>query len=51
MPVDGAKLDPTKPAALMRQIALLAGAEAEHAARTIVTNAERHRDTGSIAGW
>lgn len=37
--------------ALMRQIALFAGAEAEHVARTIVANAERHPDTGSVAGW
>jgi membrane protein len=37
--------------ALMRQISLLVGAEAEHVARTIVANAQRHPDTGSIAGW
>ena len=37
--------------ALMQQIALLVGTEAEHMARTIVDNAERQPDTGSIAGW
>lgn len=37
--------------ALMRQIAQLVGSEAEQVARTIVANAERHPDTGSIAGW
>ena len=37
--------------ALMRQIALLAGSEAEQVARTIISNAARHPDTGSIAGW
>lgn len=37
--------------ALMAQIALLAGVEAERVARTIVENAEARPDTGSIAGW
>jgi membrane protein len=37
--------------ALMRQIAQLVGSEAELVARTIVENAERHPNTGSIAGW
>jgi len=37
--------------ALMRQIALLVGAEAEEVARTIVANARTRPDTGSIAGW
>lgn len=37
--------------ALMRQIALLVGTEAEHVARTIVANAKQQPDTGSIAGW
>jgi membrane protein len=37
--------------ALMRQIALLAGSEAEQVARTIVGNARQRPDTGSIAGW
>jgi membrane protein len=37
--------------ALMQQIALLVGSEAEEVARTIVSNAERRPDTGSIAGW
>jgi membrane protein len=37
--------------ALMQQIALLAGTEAEHVARTIVSNAKARPDTGSIAGW
>ena len=37
--------------ALMQQIALLAGTEAEQVARTIVSNARDRPDTGSIAGW
>jgi membrane protein len=37
--------------ALMAQIALLVGTDAEHVARTIVANAKRQPDTGSIAGW
>jgi len=37
--------------AVMTQIALLAGAEAEQVARTIVANAQARPDTGSIAGW
>lgn len=37
--------------ALMQQIALLAGSEAEQVARTIVSNARQRPDTGSIAGW
>ena len=37
--------------AVMQQIGLLAGTEAEHVARTIVTNAQQRPDTGSIAGW
>jgi membrane protein len=37
--------------ALMQQIAMLAGTEAEHVARTIVSNARQRPDTGSIAGW
>jgi membrane protein len=37
--------------AVMQQIALLAGEEAEEVARTIVDNAARRPDTGSIAGW
>ena len=37
--------------ALMQQIALLVGTEAEHVARTIVANAKARPDTGSIAGW
>jgi membrane protein len=36
---------------LMQQIALLVGSDAETVARTIVANAERKPDTGSIAGW
>lgn len=36
---------------LMQQIGLLAGGEAERVARTIVGNAQRQPDTGSIAGW
>lgn len=36
---------------LMQQVGLLAGGEAERVARTIVGNAERQPDTGSIAGW
>lgn len=36
---------------LMRQIALLVGTEAEHVARTIVSNAKQQPDTGSVAGW
>ena len=37
--------------AVMAQVAQLAGAEAEHVARTIVDNAKARPDTGSIAGW
>lgn len=37
--------------ALMQQIGMLAGAEAERVARTIVANARRSPDLGSIAGW
>lgn len=37
--------------ALMRQIGGLVGTEAEGVARTIVGNAKRHPDTGSVAGW
>ena len=37
--------------AVMQQIALLVGSEAEHVARTIVANARQQPDTGSIAGW
>ncbi|MGN6112000.1 MAG: YihY/virulence factor BrkB family protein [Luteimonas sp.] len=37
--------------ALMRQIGDLVGSDAERVARTIVANAERAPDTGSIAGW
>jgi len=37
--------------ALMQQIAMLGGAEAEQVARTIVSNARARPDTGSIAGW
>ena len=37
--------------AVMAQVALLAGPEAEGVARTIVANAEAGPDTGSIAGW
>lgn len=37
--------------ALMRQIALLVGSDAERVARTIVANAKARPDTGSIAGW
>ena len=37
--------------ALMQQIALLVGTEAEQVARTIVINAKQRPDTGSIAGW
>jgi len=37
--------------ALMQQIGLLAGTEAERVARTIVLNATQRPDTGSIAGW
>ncbi|KGQ20026.1 Ribonuclease BN [Lysobacter dokdonensis DS-58] len=37
--------------AVMGQIALLVGAEAEGVARTIIANAEARPDTGSIAGW
>lgn len=37
--------------ALMHQIGLLVGSEAEHVARTIVSNAKNAQDTGSIAGW
>ena len=35
----------------MGQVSLLAGAEAERVARTIVENAEARPDTQSIAGW
>ena len=37
--------------AVMAQIALLAGAEAEGVARTVIENAQKRPDTGSIAGW
>jgi len=37
--------------AVMAQIRLLAGPEAEDVARTIVKNARAQPDTGSIAGW
>ncbi|RZA20502.1 MAG: YihY/virulence factor BrkB family protein [Lysobacteraceae bacterium] len=37
--------------AVMQQIALLAGSEAEQVARTIVSNARQQPDTRSIAGW
>jgi membrane protein len=37
--------------AVMGQVSLLAGAEAERVARTIVENAEARPDTQSIAGW
>ncbi|MGH8078189.1 MAG: YihY/virulence factor BrkB family protein [Lysobacter sp.] len=37
--------------ALMQQIALLLGTDAEQVARTIITNARARPDTGSIAGW
>ena len=37
--------------ALMQQIALLVGGEAEQVARTIIANAKERPDTGSIAGW
>ncbi len=37
--------------ALMKQIALLVGTEAEEIARTIVSNARARPDTGSFAGW
>ena len=37
--------------AVMQQIALLIGREAEEVARTIVSNARERPDTGSIAGW
>lgn len=37
--------------ALMQQIALLVGTEAEEVARTIIINARERPDTGSIAGW
>lgn len=37
--------------ALMQQIAMLVGADAEVVARTIVANASARPDTGSIAGW
>jgi len=37
--------------AVMAQVALLAGAEAERVARTIVSNAAAGPDTRSIAGW
>ena len=37
--------------AVMQQIALLVGADAERVARTIVANARDRPDTGSIAGW
>lgn len=37
--------------ALMRQIALLVGSDAERVARTILANAQERPDTGSIAGW
>ena len=37
--------------ALMQQIALLVGGDAERVARAIVDNAREQPDTGSIAGW
>lgn len=37
--------------AVMQQIALLVGTDAERVARTIVANARERPDTGSIAGW
>jgi len=37
--------------ALMQQIAQLVGSDAERVARTILANAQRSPDTGSIAGW
>ena len=37
--------------AVIDQIGVLAGTEAERIARTIITNAERRPSTGSIAGW
>ena len=37
--------------AVMQQIALLVGTDAERVARTIVANARDRPDTGSIAGW
>nr|WP_269448187.1 YihY/virulence factor BrkB family protein [Lysobacter gilvus] len=37
--------------AVMAQVALLAGAEAEGVARTVIENAQARPDTGSIAGW
>ena len=37
--------------AVMQQIALLVGADAERVARTIVANARDRPDTGSVAGW
>lgn len=37
--------------ALMQQIAVLVGTEAEQVARTIVANVEQRPDIGSIGGW
>lgn len=37
--------------AVLQQIALLLGSEAEQVARTIISNARQRPDTGSIAGW
>lgn len=37
--------------ALMRQVGQLVGTEAELVARTIVVNAKRQSDGGSVAGW
>ncbi len=46
-----AQLMPGAQDALMQQIALLAGAQAEDVARTILGNARARPDTGSISGW
>ena len=46
-----AQLLPGAQDALLQQIGMLAGAQAEEIARTILGNARSHPDTDSISGW
>lgn len=46
-----ASLYPSAQAALLDQIAGVAGPEAREVARTVLENAERRPDVGSLAGW
>ena len=46
-----ASLLPSAQEGLFTQIGTLVGRDAEHLARTIITNARERPDTGSVAGW